>query len=228
MPFPLTHLYVAWQVLHPRQRNNSFGDVLAKNEPQFLLGAIAPDAVHYREQFKTAGMSNIGPAKKRTHLCPISGEKWGQVTDNKGWLACVKNFLDEHKNEPFARGYAAHVITDIHNNQSIWHNFRKNHPEEAGKGYESEYYADMRSIDTRMYNELPQVAEIMDILKKSTPPDLAPFAYKDEINAIKASILDDYNKKLLAPYTKQYTFVSYDDMLNFIDEAVKICIERLA
>ncbi|MDR0271692.1 MAG: zinc dependent phospholipase C family protein, partial [Clostridiales bacterium] len=129
MPFPLTHLCVAWHII---EKSGS------KNAAQFILGSIAPDAVHHREEFINGYNPSIGAEKKITHLCPISDERWGHVTDNEGWEERVKKFLREHANNAFAAGYAAHVLTDICNNKTLWYNFRTNFPQEAVKGYTSE------------------------------------------------------------------------------------------
>ena len=88
MAFPLTHLIVAENITKTHD---------IKDESDFLLGSIAPDAVHYRKSFVGASMSEIGKAKKASHLCPVSDEKWGSITDNDGWLICVENFLGEHE-----------------------------------------------------------------------------------------------------------------------------------
>jgi len=215
MPFPLTHLCVAWNVLesHP-----------LPNPAQFLLGAIAPDAIHFRAEFQGAAMSNIGAAKKITHLCPVSDEKWGRVTDNIGWVTCVKEFIKNHGGDPFIKGYAAHVITDIHNNRTMWNNFRTNHPAEAAKGYTSEYYTDLKKINVRLHHEFPAVSEIMELLERAVPVGIEGLVTAGEVLAIRESLLAEHRDVAGVVGVTEgdggYSFVSYGDTVEFVGSAV--------
>jgi len=216
MPFPLTHLCVSRKILESRP---------GLDPAQFLLGSIAPDAVHYRAEFQGAEMSNIGATKKISHLCPVSDQKWGQVTDNDGWIACVEDFL-RGQDDSFAKGYAAHVLTDICNNLTLWNNFRTNHPEEAAKGYASKYYEDLRNIDSRLYNEHPAIPEIMNVLEKSAPVEMLALVTADEVSAIKHNLLYEHCKNISPNPLCEYHFVSYDDTLNFIENTAEFILER--
>lgn len=213
MPFPLTHLCVAWKL---------------KRDAQFLLGSISPDAVHYRAEFLQRGVMNkIGPTKKISHLCPVSDERWGQVTDNDGWVRCVEKFLRENPGDIFAAGYAAHCLTDICNNKTIWHNFRTNHPDEAAKGYASDYYTDLRNIDAQLYLEFPGVPEIMETLATAVPEGLPGLVSAEETAAIKNNILNAHFKDVVFDKNYEYKFVKYEDTLNFIQEAAEFVVAKL-
>ena len=207
MAFPFTHLCVAYKV---------------SQDPQFLLGALAPDAVHYRKEFIGASMSgvnSIGGAKKITHLCPVSDEKWGSVTDNDGWIKNVKSFLQASPKDIFYTGYAAHVLTDIQNNQTLWANFRTAHPHEAAKGYKSLYYSDLKNIDYRLFHELPDSAEIMRILANANPQEMPGLVYKNEVYDIQQNILHEHFKNSAPDANYKYNFISFDDTLEFIGTA---------
>ncbi|MCL2577807.1 MAG: hypothetical protein FWE27_07135 [Defluviitaleaceae bacterium] len=218
MAFPLTHLCVAWRILETHSINE-------KDASQFMLGTIAPDAVHYREEFQGAAMSNIGPAKKITHLCPVSEERWGQVTDNDGWVECVKNFLRVHPNDPFAAGYAAHVLTDIHNNLTIWNDFRTSYPVEAAKGYTSGYYKDLHNIDTRLYQEFPAIDNIFTLLEKATPAEIPGLISSNETRAIQQNLLhENYKNTKNSSASKNYRFATWDNTMKFIQTAAEFCI----
>jgi hypothetical protein len=195
---------------------------------QFMLGSLAPDAIHYREGFVGAAMGDIGAAKKITHLCPVSPEKWGQVTDNEGWIECTRQFLRQNPNDPLAQGYATHILTDIHNNRTIWEKYRTNHPEEAAKGYKSEYYTDLRHIDTALYQEFPAIRQIMTLLSLSRAKDIPNLVTAQEIDAISQNIQHEQYKN--TPETSpphNYKFVSYQDTIEFIDSAAKFCVSEL-
>jgi len=219
MAFPLTHLCVAYHILtkHP-----------IPAPELFLLGSIAPDAVHSRAEFKGSSQSNIGPAKKVTHLCPISDEKWGRITDNDGWVESVKAFISKNPNNPLLLGYAVHVLTDIFNNKGLWHYFSTNYPEEAARGYNSNYYADLRNIDLRLYNEFVKNSKMMDLLKNSTSQDISGLIARDELEDIRNHLLNiAYADIPDNAYTNNYFYVTYDQTLEFINDAAEFCVKHL-
>lgn len=234
MAYPMTHLYVAQSMLM---------EFDIEDGGMFLLGSIAPDAVHFRSCFKGAGQAEIGAAKKITHLCPKSDEKWGQVTDNLGWEKSVEDFLERGQKDSFRMGYAVHVLTDIYTNKTIWHRYRTNHPQEASKGYSGGYYDDLRSIDKMLKKNLEYSEPIHTKLLAAIPVGIDDLVSSDEVLAIRQSLLEEiapYLCKLrysgaksgvkleLADIGKSNKlpdarFVSFDEMLIFIDEAVTFC-----
>jgi hypothetical protein len=209
MAFPLTHLLVAHGL---------------SCEPAFLLGSISPDAVHYRRGYVGAQMSGIGEEKKATHYCHPTPQRWGRVTDNDAWLANALAQLAPYMHEPFAAGYAAHIITDIHNNSTLWRGFVTNYPEEAAKGYKSEYYADLQAIDMHLYLTHPAVPQIMAALAKAQPPKLwegAPVS-QEEIAAIQDNILHEHFKNA-REIKRTYQYVTPQAMLEYIATATARC-----
>jgi len=113
MPYPMTHLCIAYNILNNTPQ--------IKEPCDFLLGAIAPDSVHFRDNYE----SNM---KKVSHLT-VGDEKWGEVTNNEEWLENILIFLQEskykYKNEvDFIYGYCCHIIADIQNNKKLWTPFR--------------------------------------------------------------------------------------------------------
>jgi len=214
MAFPLTHLLVAERILETYSSTELF-----------VLGSIAPDAVHYRKNLLEASQSGIGPAKKITHLCPISDQKWGYVTDNEGWIECVRLFLRQN-NSPLATGYAVHVLTDIFNNKGIWRDFCDNYPKEAAKGYKSNYYRDMRNVDLRLYHEKFKNSRGREMLQNATAQDMPGLISKDELWALKNNLLSvQYVDAPEDVNTDNCFYVTYEQTLKFINDAAAFCIE---
>jgi len=218
MAFPLTHLCVAKRII----------DTLDIPSPElFLLGSIAPDAVHYRTEFMGATQSGIGPAKKITHLCPVSDEKWGQVTDNDGWVECVKQFLHHHPNDPFTQGYAVHVLTDIYNNISLWRAFITKFPEEAAKGYASDYYRDMQNIDFQIYNEFVKERDIQRLLQEAAPQEMPGLITADELGRLQHNLLHvQYANAPENVDTSNCFYVTYQQTLDCIDATAAFCMKQ--
>ena len=224
MAFPLTHLLVADLVL----KRGAFDF-----EPgAFLLGSIAPDAVHFRAGFEGEKGGDFGAAKKVTHLCPISDEKWGQITDNAGWGECIREFLraGENGKDSLCAGFAVHALTDIHNNVGIWNRFRTNHPEVAALGYDSGYYRDMKAIDIQIYYNLYKGRHIEGLLASATAKNMPGLVTAGEIRAIRDSLLYTQYRDVPAPSplcNEVFTYVTYDEVLDYIDEAADYCAEFL-
>ena len=213
MAFPLTHLFVASSIAKVHK---------VSGLADFFLGSIAPDAVHFRKTFVGAGMAEIGHAKKISHLCPESDEKWGSVTDNDGWTKCVKSFLMRYDKSPIRLGFAVHVLTDIYNNKTLWSNFRTNNPDEAKKGYKSTYYDDLKHIDALLKSNRDVTEDICEKLAKAKSVGIEGVVSSEEVEAIKQSIISEYgaNSQTGNIDNKYNTkFVSYDEMLIFIKEA---------
>jgi len=210
MAFPLTHLLVANAIIIKNEQND-------EDAAQFLLGALAPDAVHYRQGFIDASQKNIGEIKKTSHLCPQSREHWGEVTDNAGWIDSVKLFLHNNTGS-LAEGYAVHALTDIYTNMTIWDRFRTQHPEEATKGYKSNYYRDLGEIEIRLYQQQVQETRILELLAKAEAQDMPGLVSANEISAIKENIVHNHCKDLKPTPLYEYTFVTYDETISLIQQ----------
>ena len=217
MAFPLTHLCVAEKLLE-------HFSLPEQEMAQFLLGSIAPDAIHYRKDYIGANMldtkSQIGFAKKNTHLCPESEERWGFITDNTSWEKSVDTFIKEHPNNSFALGYGIHALTDIYNNMSIWNDFITNYPEEALKGYTSDYYVEMKNIDLTIYHQFFKGKYLRELLAKSIPCGQDQLVTAEEVDALKNNLLYVAYKDAPEPKEMEYIFVSYDRVVKYMDETV--------
>ncbi|MCL2204061.1 MAG: hypothetical protein FWB88_09000 [Defluviitaleaceae bacterium] len=180
MSFPITHLRVA--ALVARELKLPDGQVAL-----FLLGALAPDGVHYRAGLVGVSQSDIGATKKASHLCPVSDEPWGYVTDNDGWIAEILRFARQYPGDALAMGYAVHALTDVYNNLTLWKHFTTHHPQEAAKGYASDYYKEMAALDLQLYQE-ESTAPIMALLATAQGRDFPGRVTAAEIHAIRDSL----------------------------------------
>jgi hypothetical protein len=217
MSFPITHLRVAYDVAKKLHLNEI-------QTAEFLIGAIAPDGVHYRPSLHGAAKQVIGPAKKISHLCPVSDEPWGLVTDNDGWLQAIKAFLLEHEKSVIAAGFATHAFTDLHNNRTIWSRFREAHPQLAATGYGGDYYRETATLDLALYQEA-ETAHIMELLRGATARDFPERVSAEEIHAIRDSLYleksDAYTAYVNQPPAEvgDFTYVTMADMRRFLAEA---------
>ena len=238
MAFPLTHLCVAYRILEKIDslENLKLSDLRggllnlssARARQKFMLGSIAPDAVHYRTGMVGAQMACIGATKKVVHLCPISDERWGQVTDNDGWVENVRAFLQENSDDAFAVGYAVHILTDIFVNKGIWREFKTKHPNEAARGYKSDYYRDMRNIDFRIYNEFFKDSDIRNLLQDAVPQDFMGLITADELRDLRDNLLYVAYKDVPENVdTSDCVYVTYPQIVEMIGGAAEFCLRYL-
>ncbi len=176
MPFAMTHLYIAYNILSNTPQ--------IKKPCDFMIGALAPDSVHFRDNYNS-------DMKKKSHLC-VGDEKWGRFTNNQEWLENVLVFLQENKHleeVDFIYGYCSHILADIQNNIKIWTPFLLENREILDKGLGSIYHEESYDIDYALYLSNPKQKEIWEILEDAIGYDIPNVVVADEINKMKHSIL---------------------------------------
>lgn len=216
MPFPMTHLCIAEYILS-LHTPYSEDDAAA-----FMLGHLAPDAVHYRPGF-------TGADKKITHLCPVNDERWGAISDNEAWITRVIDFYHTHapqRDNPFLRGYCAHILEDIFNNIQIWSPFRLAHPEEAARGYGSAYHREWGAIDRKLYQDRGD-SRIMPLLVQAYGVDMPGLVTAEEIDAIRDNVLYVSYQDEPKADTADNRFVSYERVTRFVAEAALFASQHL-
>lgn len=176
MPFAMTHLNIAYNIISSTPQ--------IKKPCDFMLGAIAPDSVHFIENYN----SNI---KKKSHLC-VGDEKWGRITNNQEWLSNVLDFLQQNKhteNIDFIYGYCSHILADIENNTKIWTPFLLENKETLKNGRGSRYHQESYDMDYELYLLNPQQKIIWEMLEEATCYDIPNVVGGDEINKMKQDTL---------------------------------------
>ncbi|MBU5313817.1 zinc dependent phospholipase C family protein [Tissierella carlieri] len=203
MPFAMTHLHIAYNIL------NNIPQI--KKPCDFMLGAIAPDSVHLRENY-------ISDMKKISHLC-VGSQKWGRVTNNQEWLENVLSFLEENKDTEkadFIYGYCSHILADIQNNIKIWIPFRLENKEDLEKGMGSIYHQESNDVDYALYLLQPQQKIIWEMLEGAIGYDIPNVVGLNEINEMKHSILHRQfrNREYVGMSSNKY--VTLSNMQKFI------------
>ena len=214
MPFPMIHLYVAKQVATEHKE-------LIKSLPQFYLGVLSPDSIHFRDEF-------IANDKKVTHLC-VSDEGWGYVTNNAEWTQNVLSFLDAYKDTDdfsFVFGYCVHIISDIYNNIYIWTPYRLDLNVKMDKYYGGSYHKANGAVDFRLADEFKDKKEIWELLEKAKAITIPGIVNAEDIERLKANILyKQYESDTTKPTESgEYT---YKDALNIIEKMTSFVTETL-
>lgn len=173
----MTHMNIAYNILCSTPQ--------IKKPCDFMLGALSPDSVHYRDSYNS-------DLKKKSHLC-VGDEKWGRITNNQEWLENVLAFLQENElmeKVDFIYGYCAHILADIQNNIKIWTPFLVQNKEILEKGMGSIYHKESYDMDYVLYLQNPHKKEIWEMLKNATGYDIPNIVVGNEINKMKDDILN--------------------------------------
>jgi len=185
--------------------------------PNFYLGAVAPDAVHYRENY-------IREYKDISHLCSTGDSHEIILNNAKDFI--FKNISHEHRD--FYIGYGVHVLTDVYWRKmlnAIEFDLRYyKDPNPVHSNPLDAYNSDMCILDLELYRKYKYASDNMAFFLKSSPIGIGGLVSAEEVRACFDGIRQiknrfDENKN--ANESPKYIF--YDDVLNFIDEtAVKI------
>lgn len=214
MPFTMTHLCIAHEILSSTPQ--------IKKPCDFILGAIAPDAIHFRENY-------ISDMKKTTHLC-VGDERWGLISNNKEWMENVLDFLQKNKqqdNTDFIYGYCSHILADIQNNIKIWTPFRIENEIALKNGAGSIYHQESRAIDYEIYLSCSQQAEIWSMLEKAASFDIPDIISASEIDKMREDILYCQYQGRETSDTSLNKYVSLDIAQSFIADESQYIKELL-
>lgn len=169
MPLPMVHLGVAVRLGEMRGSNPS---------KEFLLGSIAPDAIHTRPD---AGRT----AKAETHLQMLE----------EGLVARMGRFLNsqqslDEQRQRFVTGYVAHILTDVLWNIEIIQPLREQISTTLGKDeWRKLYYQEADQVDFNLYNGAIWRQTVWAQLEQAAAPDLPPLLTAGEISLWQARTL---------------------------------------
>lgn len=157
MSYAMTHLVIADRFLKTHPMGNS---------ELFLLGSIAPDAVHSRSDFTKR-------IKARSH-CLQEEETWGEICTEEPlikWYGRLKDFwfetsvlADDSDTESFLKGYTLHILTDIFNNAIFYAPCWKNFGLEDVDGFREAYRRECIIQDNWIMLSDPDIAKTAQAL----------------------------------------------------------------
>lgn len=133
VPYALVHLAIALRAQAPQEPS-----------PAYLLGCLAPDAIHARPGADRA-------LKRHTHLLDRAGE-WPAPL--QAWLVDLGPLGDVQRD--LVRGYATHLLSDRLWAATVVAEFRASAPpglEEAALA--RLYYGEMDALEGALYRALP-------------------------------------------------------------------------
>ena len=205
MAQPMMHLLIADKIYTEKSSSiHLYGD--------FLLGSIAPDAVHVKENYTR-------------EIKDISHYKF----DSKSHISYFDTFFDEYytsENKDFVVGYLVHLLSDM-----IWyHSVRVPFKEEFQKApsqnmsMNEAYYADCEQIEQLMFLE-KNASRIIGTINSGKAYSLEGLIDAEDVKAWKEKLIFDYNNKRdISIHTK---YISEQHIRDYIAKCAKECTEYL-
>ena len=195
MPLPMVHLLVA----------NSIKCEKVNKTAEYFLGAISPDAVHMREdykrEYKTAshfGIKNVG-----------------SLENIKDFLKIIENAKeDERKN--FLKGYLVHLLTDKLWLDTLYEDvYLKNYESDAAPSLDirEAYYNDTDQIDLALYRKMPQRNGIFEMVEKAEIFGIDKVLRSENVYMWKVRTLNWFGSE-----NRQYMplkYIKYEDVIEF-------------
>ena len=203
MPYPMSHLYISETLLKKLKPNNI---------PQYYLGSLAPDAVHFRKDYTISH-------KRISHLYEnLDRENLDAFIKN--WKSNVENFFNNNSSKEiydFVLGYCIHLIADIYNYKYIWTPFKLKFGGENDKIYQNECL----TVDFEIFQKENYNAKLFPILDKSEKMEFLDLVIKEELIELKNNIINiQYVNK--EPVTnRENKFMTYEKMKEYNIDIVK-------
>jgi hypothetical protein len=205
MPLPMVHLAVAMRLCSSRGIAPS---------PAFLLGSLAPDAIHMRD-------SVLSEDKHYVHL--------RKARDQED-LRRIHDLLKSHRSQSpdmkdFAEGYVVHILTDLVWASTVYEVFCSSLPEGiAPQAQRILYYQETDQVDFNLYATVPWRSEVWELLDTARPVDFDSLLTAEEIRGWQQRVLRWFDEIKEEPRI-QPKYITEEIVLHFIDDAVRIILE---
>lgn len=196
MALPMVHLLAAWEWAQdkPELREN----------PDYYLGAISPDAIHIRD-------GDDKSRKDEFHLY-----NWRRPAPNE-----VLRYWMEH-DTPFDLGYGIHVLLD-----GQWAvGFRSRFPQMLlpnGKPDPQIYYNDTCITDFELYRKSPLTSHLMDLVKRGRAPEDHPLLTRREFELWRKDTLHFYDRE--CPMRNPVRYIDREYVENFLKDCTELMTE---
>lgn len=200
MPLPAIHLFISNSIA-PR--------FPIHDKSKYLLGSLAPDAIHAREK-------STKDEKRELHFT-------SNLPEIESRINTTFDFYNKNENNSydFILGYVIHVLVDHLWSHLLARYYLKGNCEEKNKDkIKCNYYSEVENIDF-YYLEKIQNLEIIKELRNANGEGICNLT-QSEVETWKDLVLDSFLKYPLYEDSQNAYFT-----MNKINEFVKICIREI-
>ncbi|NOU65435.1 hypothetical protein GC096_15480 [Paenibacillus sp. LMG 31461] len=173
MPWPMVHFSIAEKIFDHDP------------SPEFLLGSIAPDAIHMRA-------NTTRQDKGRTHLC----EEDGTMPNLQTFSEFCKRHLTHNDldTNQFILGYVSHLYADLRWTETVWNDYvGKINLEMDGQNQsiKSRYNVEVCQIDYNLYRNEVWSNKIFDSLLQAREYAIPNLLTDEEITQYRVHIIQN-------------------------------------
>lgn len=205
MAHPIMHLLIADKV-YSNIKNfiHSYGD--------FLLGSIAPDAVHEKEDYTR-------------EIKDISHYRFDKNSDISHFDTFMEAYATQ-ENRDFAMGYLVHLLSDM-----LWYHavrvpFKEAFMQEPSQSMSKNqaYYTDCEQIAQALFEE-KNVARIIEAISSSKAYTLESLIDAEDVEAWRDKLIMAYHgRKQIAAHTQ---YISEQHVRGYMERCADMCLEYL-
>ena len=196
MAFQMIHMEIAYRVMQ------KLG--ITEGREEFILGSVAPDAVHMRDDYKVED-------KIHSHLFEGCGP-WGDTRDYDKWIQNIYVFGEQYghnemdiKRRMLIAGIFAHCKTDYWNDVTIWRGTQREFiPPMDPDQFKQEFYVEARAVDEWLYFNCENTAKIRELLAAAKEEGLEDFYTSEDVAKLKRNLL-----------SIQYAGITQKDLTDF-------------
>lgn len=200
MPLPMVHLVVATKLCKLHSRDAS---------PDFLLGSIAPDAIHMRPGTDQRD-------KQRVHLKDMPGENLEQVRS-----LFIKHYCESSEISEFAEGYTTHILTDRLWEEKVITWFRQKVEAMREQDQRQLYYDETDQVDFDLYKMVSWREEVWRKLGEAVARDFDNLLTGEEIKGWQEQTLNWFEKLKEEPRIVP-VYIMGELIASFIQQAVEM------
>jgi len=159
MPWPMVHFAIAAKLY----RNDP--------PPMFLLGSIAPDAIHARDNATRKD-------KGFTHL--VSEDIPPSIEKIKDYCLRYLDMKNDIEWKEYVLGYYAHIYTDLRWTQTLYADFERNY--KGNKDIRMAYNEEVNQVDFELFRSEEWAQGAIANLKRAAALSMDPFVTDDEVD----------------------------------------------
>lgn len=188
MSFQMIHMEIAYRLLQYLPQ--------VKHPAEFILGSVAPDAVHMAPDAVRLAADFDVTRKVQSHLFNGCG-LWGDTQNYERWEQNIDAFYERNvavETEPayrdFMLGIFVHCLTDRWNDLKIWRKAQSKYlssmpPEE----FREVFYQEYRRIDWWLYQNSEHTAKICALLAAAETFSIDGLVDREELESLRKYLL---------------------------------------
>lgn len=216
MSYTMTHIYIAENVAQHIRGITDF--------PTYIVGSIAPDAVHARDDYTPA-------YKEKSHLF-TEGLRWGRIENMSqvnAWEQSIADYYNSHKGSldfNFLLGYMVHLYSDVYSSMNFYAPIVLSAGGDAEK-IKPQFLKENFGYNYYLYLKYSRDKDLRDLLEAGKAVTLDGIIEKEDIERrIQLLFEQEFSERDISDI-EYYTMCSHEAMKKLIDGSTELVLNRL-